>query len=49
MLNVFPYKTGIYNTIPARNIIEGGPNIDYNTIYLKMGAYVHLFEGAKNT
>ena len=49
MLNVFSSSTGIWATISARNIIEGRKFLDYNTMYIKVGAYVQLFEGVKNT
>ena len=48
MLNDFPSKTGILSTMLARNIIEGRPNFEYNTIYLKLGTYIQLSEGTKN-
>jgi len=47
-LNAFPTKTGISTTMSARNIIEGKPNLDYNTLKLKLGAYVQLYEGTTN-
>ena len=37
MLNYFPSKTGISTTMSARNVIKGMPNLDYNTVYLKLG------------
>ena len=49
ILNAFTSKTGISTTMSARKIIKGRPNLDYNTMYLKLGAYVQLFEGTKNT
>ena len=49
MLNDFPTKTGISTTMLSINIIEGRPNLDYNTMSLKLGEYVQLFEGTKNT
>ena len=49
MLNAFPSKTGILNFMSARNIIKGRPNLDYNTMSLKLGSYIQLFEGTNNT
>ena len=49
LLNYLPSKTGILTTMSARNIIKGRPNLDYNTMSLKLGVYVQLFEGTKNT
>ena len=48
MMNAFPSKTEILTTMSARNIIEGRPNLYYNTMSLKLGEYVQLFEGTKN-
>ena len=48
MLNALLSKTGIFITMSAKNVIQGRPNLDYNTISIKMGAYVQLFEGTKN-
>ena len=31
------------------NIIERRTNLDYNTMYLKLGAYIQLFEETENT
>ena len=49
MLNAFPSKTGILTTTSERNIIEGRPNLDHNTMSLKLEAYIQLFEGTNNT
>ena len=49
MLNSFPSKTGISTTMSARNIIKGMPNLDYNTMSMNTGTYVHLFKGTSNT
>ena len=49
MINYFPSKTEISNTVLERNIIEGRPNLYYNTISLKLGSYIQLFEGTNNT
>ena len=49
VLDDFPSKTLILTTMPARNIIEGRPSLDYNTMSLKLVAYVQLFEGTNNT
>ena len=49
MLNDLPYTTGILTTMSARKSIEGLPNFDYNTMSLKLGKSVQLFEGTKNT
>ena len=49
MLNDFPYKTGILTTMSARKSIEGIPNFDYNTMSIKLGKSIQLFEGTKNT
>ena len=48
MINAFPSKTGIPTNMSARIIIEGRLNLDYNTMSLKLGAYIQLFEGTKN-
>ena len=48
MMNYFHSKTGILTTTSVRNIIEGSPNLDYNTMSLKLGAYIKLFEGTNN-
>ena len=49
MLNALTSNTVILTTMSARNIIKGMPNLDYNTMSLKLGAYVQLFEGTNNT
>ena len=49
MLNDFSSKIGIYTTMSSRNSIEGRPNLYYNTMFLKLGAYIQLFEGTNNT
>ena len=43
MLNDFLSKTDISTTLSARNIIEGIPNLDYNTMFLKLGAHVQPY------
>ena len=47
-LNDLPPKTGISTTMSERNITEGRPNLDYNTMSLNTGSYIQLFEGKKN-
>ena len=49
MLNDFPSNTGISTTLPERSIIEGIPNLDYNTMSLKLGAYIQLYEKKTHT
>ena len=49
MLSSFPSKTGISNTMSERKFVEERPNLYYNTISLKLGSYIQLFEGTKNT
>ena len=39
-LNDFPSKKWISTTLSARNIVEGRPNLDYNTMYIKLVSYV---------
>ena len=38
IINDFPSKTIISTTMSERDIIEGRPNLDYNTISLNLGA-----------
>ena len=49
MMNAFPSKKVISTTMSSRSIIEGRQNLFYNTMSLKLGAYIQLFQGAKNT
>ena len=44
MLNAFTTKTGISTTLPEINIVEGRPSLDYNTMSLKIRAYIQLYE-----
>ena len=48
-INGFPLKTGISMTMSAQNLLEGKPNLDYNTLSLSIGACVQLYEGTMNT
>ena len=49
MLGAFPSKTVISTIMSEINIIEGRPNLYYNTMSLNLGSYVRLFEGTNNT
>ena len=49
MLIDLPSKKDISTTMSARNTISGRTDLDYNTMSLKMEAYIQLFEGTKNT
>jgi len=42
-LNGFPSKTGISMTMSAQNLLEGKPNLDYNTLSLSLGVYIQLY------
>ena len=37
MMNSLPSKTLISTTMSARNVIKGRKNLDYNTMYIKLG------------
>ena len=47
--NYFPFKTRISTALSARNFFEGRLKLEYNTISLKLGAYVQLYEGGGYT
>ena len=49
MLNYFPSKKGILTTVSVRNIIKRSSNSDYNTMSLKLSAYIQLSKRMKNT
>jgi len=36
-------------TMSAQNLLEGKPNLDYNTLSLSLGVSVQLYQGTTNT
>ena len=49
MLNSFPSKTGISNTMSPGMIVEGRPKIDFSKKKVAFGTYVLVTEGIDNS
>jgi len=49
MLNSFPSKTGISNTMSPGMIVEGRPKIDFSKKKVVFGTYVLVTEGSDNS
>ena len=48
-LNVFPSKNGISSDLSPAAIILGSPNLDYNKLNIKFGAYAKVQIGTTNS
>ena len=47
-LNMFPSKNRISSDLIPADIILGYPNLDYNKLRIKFGAYVQVYIGITN-
>ena len=48
MLNTFPPKHVISETLSTPTIVEGKPNLDLNTKIIHLGAYALVYSGTAN-